>query len=263
MLSLAKIKKSFFFSATYDPYHSQFLKTCFGMPGDIVKYKSQVEISIGGDMLAFEAHEEKHEDFDELKKLLLVELSVSMKTKPIIVFMERKDENFKRELEKLCQASGTIFVNPLTPDKALQLRDDYAGIVRGVVLLDMEFGRSVDPKFGEDSEVLILLDCNTEQTYCDVMQMFGRGSRSQGHGKGVVYAQEDGFTRQSIYAKLKSDALHRPTEHFDVLRLLFKRAHALSQPHLVLVKNIFDMDAWKISLDEFANRFPEVHSKLV
>jgi hypothetical protein len=54
-------------------------------------------------------------------------------------------------------------------------------------VLANEYGRSLDPKFQKDSEVFILLEPGTKLSYSDIHQMFGRGCRSQGHGKGTIF----------------------------------------------------------------------------
>jgi hypothetical protein len=105
----------------------------------------------------------------ELKKTLLVDIKHAFKSQPVIIFLEKKDALFKKALQDLCTSTGTTFVNPENSQDALRLRDQYAGLDRGIILLDMEFGRSVDPKFAKDSEVLILLERDTKVIYSDVM----------------------------------------------------------------------------------------------
>lgn len=89
----------------------------------------------------------------------------------------------------MCLTKRVNYISVEDSQAALRLRDEYQELDKGVVLLDMKDGRGVDPKFKQDAHVFVLLERETTITYRDILQFFGRGSRSQGHGKGCIYIE--------------------------------------------------------------------------
>jgi hypothetical protein len=55
----------------------------------------------------------------ELKKTMLFDIKRIMKLSPVIVFLEKEDLEFRKELLKLCEATETTFLNPKDSKSAL------------------------------------------------------------------------------------------------------------------------------------------------
>jgi hypothetical protein len=101
----------------------------------------------------------------------------------------------------LCDANGIRFDRISTKEQAIKMRTEYKKLETGVFFIKKEFGRGLDAKFkvdayvcaiesGGDLDSVIRVESNFTES--DVLQYFGRSSRSQGQAKGCFYMIGDG-----------------------------------------------------------------------
>lgn len=73
---------------------------------------------------------------------------------------------------------------------ASEQRQTYSAVTTGVFVLSRDFGRGYDLKLGTEALVLILAN-DKSISHVEAIQMVGRGCRSQGQGKGLLFLKGD------------------------------------------------------------------------
>ena len=112
--------------------------------------------------------------------------------------MAKYDEALVDELEKICKENKVTFAEVYDEQEADGQRRLYDTQIKGVFVLDRQFGRSYDLKLSAEAQVLILVNEKTIK-YTEAIQMVGRGCRSQGQGQGILYLKGDPLIKKDAW----------------------------------------------------------------
>ena len=141
-------------------------------------------------------------DEKDLKKSLLEIIRSKINQEPFIVFMAKDDGKLINDIEVMCDKSKVAFVHIKDPQEASQQRLEYNSNTTGVFILQRKFGRGYDLKLGTEATVLILANENSI-SQIEAIQMVGRGCRSQGQGKGILFLKGDPHAKKDAWEYLK------------------------------------------------------------
>ena len=163
---------------------------------------------------------------------------------PFIVFMAKYDEELIASLETVCKEREMPFVQVVEDEDAIMQRQLYNSVRTGVFILHRAYGRSYDLKLGTEALVLILAN-DSSISYVEAIQMVGRGCRSQGQGKGILFLKGDPKTGKDgwLYLRVRNKGHRDPGGQ--TLRFLFQNSKEFTQSELKKIAPAFLGDTWK------------------
>ena len=92
---------------------------------------------------------------------------------------------------------------------------------------------------------MLILANDSSLSYVEAIQMVGRGCRSQGQGKGILYLKGDPYAKRDAWDYLKA----RNKGHTDpgglTLRIFFQNSEEFTQKELQTIAPAFEGKSWK------------------
>ena len=162
------------------------------------QYKSMFELTDPSGR-GREAHIEKKltrskaQTVEQLKK----EIDHHVTERPIIVFTEKGESDYDAMLKAAAvDEQGVSWHVVSDKKKANEVRNIMTTRPRGVIRVCREYARGYDLKLTQDAHVIIIANGH-EMKLTEVMQMIGRGCRSQGKPKGTVIIESDLYNDSS------------------------------------------------------------------
>ena len=128
-------------------------------------------------------------------------------------------------------------------DEAFRARQLYSSTRKGVFVLEKAYSRSYDLKLGTEALVLILVT-DKKIKYNNAIQMVGRGCRSQGRGKGILFLQGDPHAGRDAWDYLKAtEKTHKDPGGVN-LRYLFQNSEEFTTKELRKIRPIYTGSEW-------------------
>jgi len=115
--------------------------------------------------------------------------------------MAKENQQLVEGLQSVSEQQQEPFVHIKTDEQAIEQRKVFDNARKGVFLLKKAYGRSYDLKLGTEALVMILAN-DGSLSYVEAIQMVGRGCRSQGQGKGVLYLVGDPYIKRDAWELL-------------------------------------------------------------
>ena len=101
------------------------------------------------------------------------------------------------------------------------MRTTYRMADCGIFIVEKVYCRGLDVKLKADAHCIVFGN-GPDLKESDVLQMMGRGSRAQGHGKGTFYMVGDPLSCSDGWRMVKSNSERQLDDSGKNLRLLFK-----------------------------------------
>ena len=107
------------------------------------------------------------------------------------------------------------------------MRTTYRMADCGVFIVEKAYCRGLDIKLKVDAHSIVFGN-GPDLKESDVLQMMGRGSRAQGHGKGTFYMMGDPLSCSDGWRMVKSNSEQKVDDGGKILLLLFKASKAIN-----------------------------------
>ena len=107
------------------------------------------------------------------------------------------------------------------------MRTTYLMADNGIFVVEKVYCRGLDVKLKADAHCIVFGN-GPDLKESDVLQMMGRGSRAQGHGKGTFYMLGNPLSCNDGWRMVKSNSERQLDDSGKNLRLLFKGSKTFS-----------------------------------
>ena len=124
------------------------------------------------------------------------------------------------------------------------MRTTYRMADCGIFVVEKAYCRGLDVKLKADAHCIVFGN-GADLKESDVLQMMGRGSRAQGHGKGTFYMLGDPHRCSDGWRMVKSNSDRQLDDSGKNLHLLFKASKTFRFKDKKEVINAYSQDNWQ------------------
>jgi hypothetical protein len=179
------------------------------------------------------------------------------------VFVEQKDDQYDKVLKRIATVDeGVSWYTVDSKEEARVVRNVMTTRSRGVIRICRSYARGYDLKLAQDAHVIVIANGDAVKL-SEVLQMVGRGCRSQGKARGTVVVESekylDGNEAWDALCARKSEGTGNTAENLVALAKCIPYAGAQD---LKEAKESFSDNKWNTRPDSFQTEHYKVLKKL-